>query len=497
MRNLKNKMATSSFFADLDNPQKKQSSNSFFSDIETPSDYKSLKKAGRLGAQYGIGTAERIATPYEIAVSPLASKKAQMAEYRKGLFEDIERLQEQKLTGDWDQKDEQLLKTLIDQASDYKKAEPFVKTADIGVGSLLEKGAKQFGLDLEPEDVSETAARITGNVLKPSSIVKGVQKAGKLTTQAGREELKLLKQEKNWQKLGRAAAKNPHKEQLLSFAKNEGLTPEEATLLLQSDGKIQVLEKIGSKSKKLKNTVNSLKEKLGSSYDELKEAGKNEGLLGPEIRSSMQGDFQKILNEIEESYVIGPDTESAKKILEKTQYLLGSKEGTIKDLINSRQEIRQGINWRNVDRGDFLRDEAVKAITKGIEAKSPEIAKKLLDTDKAYSRYAKFADILDKKQPLIMIKGIPIPIGMGDLVFGTAAYSLGGWKAVLSKYAIKKLTTKFITEPKYQALHTNLMHAINNGATKKQAEIFTAMKKMMRKDDPDLYEEFKNIDVKY
>lgn len=454
-----------------------------------------LKKTGKLGAQYGIGVAERLATPYEIAVAPLASKKAQLGEYRKGLFEDIERLQEQKQTGVWDQQDEKLLQSLISQVKEPKKAEPFVKTADIGVGSLIEKAAKPFGIDLKPKGIEEEGTRLAGALIGPKTIAKGAQKVGKLATSAGREELRLLKQEKNWERLGRAAAKNPQKESLLNFSKEQGLTPEEATLLLQSQGKIDVLEKIGTKSKKFKETVQSLRQKLGSSYEELKAAGKDKGLLGPEIRSSMQGDFQKILNEIEETYVIGPDTQAAKNVLEKTQELLGSREGTIKDLINSRQEIRQGINWRNVDRGDHLRDEAVKAITKGIEAKDPAIAKTLKDTDKAWAQYSKYADMLDKKQPIMMIKGIPVPTGLGDLAFSAAATYLGGMKGLISKVAIKRLTTKFITEPKYQALHKNLVHALKTGATKKQSEIFTSLKKMLKKDDPELYAEFEDVEV--
>lgn len=487
---------TSSFFADLDEQEPVRSKSSFFADIDEQPKAGTLRKTGRLGAQYGIGVAERVATPYEIAVAPIASKKAQLGEYRKGVFEDIERLQEQKQTGIWDEQDEKLLRSLIEQVKDTKKAEPFVKTADIGVGSLIEKAAKPFGIDLKPEGIEEEGARLAGALIGPKTIAKGAQKVGKLATSAGREELRLLKQEKNWERLGRAAAGNPQKESLLNFSKEQGLTPQEATLLMQSQGKIDVLEKIGRKSKKFKDTVQSLRQKLGSSYEEIKAAGKDKGLLGPEIRSSMQGDLQKILNEIEVTYVIGPDTQAAKNVLEKTQELLGSREGTILDLINSRQEIRQGINWRNVDRGDHLRDEAVKAITKGIETKDPAIAKKLKDTDKAWAQYSKYADMLDKKQPIIMIKGIPVPSGMGDLAFSGIAYGVGGLKGLISKEAVRRLTTKFVTEPKYQALHKNLTHALKTGATKKQAEIFTSVKKMLKKDDPKLYEDFEDVEVK-
>lgn len=486
---------SSSFFADLDTEESSPIKGGFFIDLDEEPKKSKARKPLRMAAQYGIGNVERLAAPYEIAVSPLASKKAQIGEYRKNLFEDIERLQEQKQTGVWDKQDEELLQHLVMQAKDTKKSEPFVKTADIGTASLIEKGAKQFGIDLTPEDEAEEAARFTGNLVGPKSVIKGTEKLGKFATKAGRQELALAKQEKNWKKLAKATEKDIHKQQLLEFSKAKNLTPEEATLLIQSDGKIAFMEKIGRKSKKFKETVSSLKSKLGDSYDELKAAGKEKGVLGPEIRSSMQGDFQKILNEIEESYVIGPDTKAAKNVLEETQQLLGSREGTIKDLINSRQEIRQGINWRNVDRGDHLRDEAVKAITRGIEAKDPEIAKRLLETDKAWSRYSKYADILDKKQALVTIKGIPIPNFMGEIAFGGLAYSLGGPKAVATKFAIKHLATKMVMDPKYQAIHKNMIHAIQTGATRKQSEILLTLKKMIKKDDPEIYKEIEDMEV--
>lgn len=79
-------------------------------------------KAARLGAQYGIGRLE--GTPsgivYDLAVAPLSSKEAQLVPYRESVFEDIERLEEQKLAGVWDKKDQELYDHLIEQAKDVQ-----------------------------------------------------------------------------------------------------------------------------------------------------------------------------------------------------------------------------------------------------------------------------------------------------------------------------------------------------------------------------------------
>src|ERR1700753_3528037 len=126
-----------------------------------------LSKGARLGTQLGFGLAENALLPLEIGTAPLASKEAQHAEYRKGAFEDIERLMEQKQTGVWDEQDEALLKSLTDQVKNPQKAERFVKTADLSLRGLTEKAT---GLDLHPEGILEKAAHWTGFIKNPKNL---------------------------------------------------------------------------------------------------------------------------------------------------------------------------------------------------------------------------------------------------------------------------------------------------------------------------------------
>lgn len=135
--------------------------------LSTPKPKTKLEKGLRVGAQLGLGALENVFMPYELGVAPLASKEAQHAEYRKGLFEDIERLAEQKASGDWSPQDEQLFQHLQEQIKNPERAEQFVKTADIGVRGLAEKAT---GLDLHPEGILEKAAHWTGFIKNPKNI---------------------------------------------------------------------------------------------------------------------------------------------------------------------------------------------------------------------------------------------------------------------------------------------------------------------------------------
>lgn len=126
-----------------------------------------LEQAGRVGAQFALGAAENALLPYELGVAPLASKEAQQVPYRENLFQDIERLQEQKQMGVWDEQDEQLLNHLIDQAKDTEKSEKYIQTADISVRGLAEKAT---GMDLHPEGVLEKGVHWMGFLKNPANI---------------------------------------------------------------------------------------------------------------------------------------------------------------------------------------------------------------------------------------------------------------------------------------------------------------------------------------
>jgi hypothetical protein len=148
------------------------------------------EKSARVGAQFGLGVLQ--GTPagmaYEAAVSPLASKEAQSVVQRQNIMEDIERLMEQKQTGVWDQKDQELLDHLQEQIKHPEKAEQFVKTTDISLRGLAEQAT---GVDLEPEGILEKGAQWAGFIknpkklselgkvgLKPKDVIKAIAPSG-------------------------------------------------------------------------------------------------------------------------------------------------------------------------------------------------------------------------------------------------------------------------------------------------------------------------------
>jgi hypothetical protein len=131
-----------------------------------------LEQGGRLAGQFALGAAENALLPYEISVAPLASQSAQNIAYRQNIGEDIERLMEQKVTGIWDERDEEMLNDLIRQIQDPRESEKFVQTTDLGIRSLAEKAT---GLNLKPEGILEHAANWMGFIKNPKNVKKVIE----------------------------------------------------------------------------------------------------------------------------------------------------------------------------------------------------------------------------------------------------------------------------------------------------------------------------------
>jgi hypothetical protein len=481
-------------------PEQKSSQTDPLSFLNKPQRSKT-EKAARIGGQYAIGAAETALFPYELAATTLKSKGAQTEAYRKNLFEDIERLSEQKQTGVWNKEDEQLLQSLVDQVKDPKKSEKFVQTADIGVGDLAEKSAKQFGYDLEPEGMGEHAARLTGNVLSPSGIAKGISKLPSIGRSLVNKEFRhALKGQKNWARLATAAKGNPERETMLKFSQDHNLSPQATSLLFQTEGKADWIAKFGKKTKKFKETVSELQNKLGKNYEELKALGKEGGHLNLQETEKLSGNLGKLLEEMTATHVIGPEAGPVINTIEKSVESINNKPSTIKELINSRINLSDSINWNNIERGDFYRKEARKIFADAITEKNPSIGRRLTDTDKAWAKYEQFKDVLDKKIPFYKIKGVPVPAPLiTAAVFLGAPFYAGGLVGAAKGYAIKEAVQRFTTQlainPKFQKPLKVWQKQMMNGSTKGQRQAFLVIKHMAKKEDPEMYEAIKDIEV--
>jgi phage terminase small subunit len=142
-------------------------------------------KAGRIGLQAGKGLLQSATIMPDIAAMGANAfmKAPHVAEqkYRENVFEDIERLYEQKQTGVWDEQDENLLGSLLDQVHNPEKMKPFIEeglekgseiNAFLAPSHAIEKGFEAVtGIDTKAEGIAEKAANWIGFLKNPKDIL--------------------------------------------------------------------------------------------------------------------------------------------------------------------------------------------------------------------------------------------------------------------------------------------------------------------------------------
>lgn len=452
----------SSFFSDLD--EETPVSSSFFSDLDSPEPASKLKKAGRIAAQYGIGLAQTAAGPIDIALEA-GSKKIDLPESFKKFYGHKGRsIPEEKI------------KEADESAKDYVPP-------DFTVSGLSEKIAEKLGYNLKPEDAQEIVARFSGNLFNPKSIMKLPAFIKNLTS----KEAKNLSK---WKSLESASKGDIEKTNLLDYAKQRNLSAESTSAILKGPEFLEKVGKVSKKSKKYKSIVKELDTKLGSEYENLKNIGRKGSPLNLKDKINLEHDLNKTLINMGETYFEGPDTKSAREAIEKAISNISSKEGTVADLINSRQGLSEGINWNNIDKGDFYKEQAKTAFMNAIERKNPEIAKKLRMNDKDWSKYKILSKRLKKEPASIKIAGVEVPAT--NLAFVAAPFThiiSGGASAKLFalKEAAQLLSQEMIFNPKLAGVHKKLVNALNEGSVENQKKLLSVIINVIKHENPDLY----------
>ncbi len=136
--------------------------------------HKTIDKGSRLLTQGTIGALQRSSVPIDIPA--IVSRKYAIAnapnELRQSIFSDIETLQENKARGHWGKDDQKEYDRLVDLIKHPDKMNEFIpKDEDVpqyDVGSLIESGAKKFGVDLSPKGADEMALRWIGFIKDPT-----------------------------------------------------------------------------------------------------------------------------------------------------------------------------------------------------------------------------------------------------------------------------------------------------------------------------------------
>jgi len=187
--------------------------------------------------------------------------------------------------------------------------------------------------------------------------------------------------------------------------------------------------------------------------------------------------------------VEGPDLKSARKGIEDTLNKLESRGADLETLINSRKELGKLADWRNVSEGDAILHNARKSFTKAIDDINPAIGKRLKENDAAWSKYKKLSKDLHKPK-MISIKGLQVPAENIAFVAAPLLHIASGGTALkvyAAKEAVQRLSTSMILNPRLDSLRKRMVQSMLNGENVNKYGALIA--KVLKEDEPDLYEE--------
>lgn len=327
--------------------------------------------------------------------------------------------------------------------------------ASVGVGGLAGQSARELGA---PEAVA------TGLEIGIPLAAPGI--ANKLSPKKGTEFAKIVEQ-----------------------GRKLGLTDKELTPLIQGETKTSVLGKVARKTEDTKKQFQSIKSKLGDSYDKLK----SEPIATEKLPNNMQVDLKKqfstIRNNLQDTLGVSPDRQAAIDYVEGALTRLRNTRITPKTLIETWQDINRSVNWGKIPGGKKALSELKTPIMNTLETISPELARDFEITNNLYAKYANISsklkpDLIDKIFTVGEVSGI-VPAA-GAMIFGNPwpLVGLGG------EFAIRQLSKEMLTNPYFQNVATKMVKEANAGNFKAIKDLTKNAKEMMQRKYPDSDWEF-------
>jgi hypothetical protein len=262
-----------------------------------------------------------------------------------------------------------------------------------------------------------------------------------------------------------------------------GLTERELSPLLKSQKEIATLSKIARKGGKTKELFESIKTKLGDSYDNLKKSPGAQSNIAPKQSSNLIRKFVDIETDLGKTLQPSPDKEAALKFIRGSIDKLVKDGATPEELINFWQDINKSVKWNSIQGGKKALARLKDPILDTLKEVDPNMAKNFEMTNQLYTKYAQVAkklkpDLVDSfvsKAELSAVAPAALGLAMGNpWVFAGLA----------GEASMRTLAREMIINPYFQNLSNKLVKNLNSGSVKGIQEALSETKSFMEKKHP-------------
>lgn len=262
-----------------------------------------------------------------------------------------------------------------------------------------------------------------------------------------------------------------------------GLNERQIAPLIQGETKTAILSKVARKGTKTKQVFDSIKEKLGDSYNTIKSSAEAKVKLPNSDQISIRKSFGDIRNELSKTLAPSPDKEAALNYIGKSLETLRDVDITPEYLVNFWQDINKSVKWNSISGGKKSLTKLKDPISNVLKKVSPELAKDFEMTNDLYSKYSQISkklkpnlvDAFVNKGEILtapyagiaLVTGNPLPLA-----------GLGG------DVAVRLLAREMIINPYFQNLATKLVKNFNQGSVKAVTESVKQAKEYMERKHP-------------
>lgn len=290
------------------------------------------------------------------------------------------------------------------------------------------------------------------------------------------------------------------RKKLAEFFRKQGMNETEITTLLQPEQKINVLGKAakpfetrGPLKTNVPEILEGIETKLGGSYEALKE----QAAVLPEVQRKSLGnvlkEYDQVVTGIEKSRMPGPDKIQAKKIINESIMDIAARGLNAEEIIETWQDVNRAVNWNSYTGGKKDLAKLKKPLKDALREIDPEIAKNFETLNEGWGKMKN----LQKKLSQDKIKSF-ISHGKGyamitGVIQGVTTGNWGVLKGIIGGELAQRISTKMLTDPRYQNLFLKMGSAVNQGS---KVSGLKAMKEFADQVIEDFPEESREVDWK-
>lgn len=277
-------------------------------------------------------------------------------------------------------------------------------------------------------------------------------------------------------------------EKLYQAGKAWGLSPKQLTPLFQSEKKLSVLGKFGKMTPELRKSFEVTENALSDVYKTISSNSKALLRLTAKSEANLLDKFADVKMNLEKTLQPSPDKQAAIHFIEKAMGKLSEHGANPEELINFYHDINSAVNWGAVKGGKKMLRQLMEPVKDSIRNASPKLYQDFSNANALWSK-------MKRAEKSIGLPKIEKYISYGKWAAPLIGMTLGhtgfltGLETAAAYEALSRVSTKLLTDPKWQSLHKKALHSIKEKSPSLGFKTFQAIKNLTRKEMPKEYEE--------